>query len=129
MLRPDLDDISVMALSPGYFETENTDDMISDWVALLDTVFGGYTIDRVGYFVNSLHWRSDRVKLIQKDGRLVAQSVTWHEVSLWPRSGHVLWVAVLPEHQRKGIGSYLLNKTLHHFVADFGFLPCETALS
>jgi mycothiol synthase len=118
MLRPDLDEISVMTLSLGYFETKNTDDMIPDWLALLNTVFGGYTIDKVSYFVDSPHWCSDRVKLIQKDGSLVALSVAWQEVPLWPKSGNVLWVAVLPKHQKRGLGLYLLSQTLRHFAKE-----------
>lgn len=118
MLRPDLDNIPDMTLSNGYSVVINTDDMLPDWVELLDKVFAGYTIDRIRYFLDSQQWHSNRVKLIQKDGSLVALSVAWYEVTLWPRSGHVLWVAVLPEHQRKGIGSYLLSQTLHHFSGE-----------
>ena len=46
MLRPDLEKIPDMPLFPGYFETVNTDDMLSDWVALLNKVFGSYAISR-----------------------------------------------------------------------------------
>ncbi len=110
MLRPDLNEISDIALPERYTVIKNTDDMLSDWVALLNAVFGGYTINRVRDQVDSPRWSPDRVKLVQQDGTLIALSVAWHEEALWPKSGHVIWVAVLPKHQGKGLGSYLSAK-------------------
>lgn len=118
MLRPDLDDIAPFILPKGYSILQNTDSLLPGWIALLDKVFGGYTVNRVRYQTDSPNWSPDRVKLIQNSSTIVALSVAWYEEELWPKSGHVIWVAVLPRHQGKNLGRYVLNLALRHFFEE-----------
>ena len=120
LLRPDLRNIPELKLPEGYVELSNCDLLLSEWVSLLDTVFpaGGYTLDRVRPLVESGIWNVDRVKLVAREEQIVALSMAWHEPALWPFSGFVYWVAVLPEHRNLGLGTFVLNRVLQHFASE-----------
>jgi mycothiol synthase len=120
LLRPDLKNIPELKLPEGYVEVPNSDSLLSEWVSLLDTVFpaGGYTIGRVRAQTESLKWNVDRVKLVARENRIVALSMAWHEPELWPHSGFVYWVAVLPQHRNRGLGTFVLTRTLQHFAEE-----------
>jgi len=120
LLRPSLKNIPELKLPEGYVEVPNSDSLLSEWVSLLDTIFpaGGYTIDRVRPQVESSKWNVDRVKLVAREKQLVALSLAWHEPALWPHSGFVFWVAVLPEHQNRGLGTFVLTRALQHFAGE-----------
>ena len=79
---------------------------------------GGYTIDKVRPQVESGRWNVDRVKLVAREKQLVALSMAWHEPSLWPHSGFVVWVAVLPEHRNRRLGTFVLTRALQHFAGE-----------
>ena len=119
LLRPDLRNIPELKLPDGYMELPNSDLLLSKWVSLLDTVFpaGGYTLDRVRPLVESGIWNVDRVKLVAREEQIVALSMAWHEPALWPFSGFVYWVAVLPGHRNSGLGTFVLNRVLQHFAS------------
>ena len=121
MWRPHLQDIDVVPRLPGgYQELTNTEERLPEWVDLLNAVFGGYTVEGIrrgpGSILDAPHWDVGRVRLVGKEGRPVAISVAWEERSLWPRSGHVFWVAVLQGHRGRGLGRYVLTRALQHFA-------------
>ncbi len=120
LLRPDLKNIPELKLPEGYMELPNSDLLLSEWVSLLDTVFpaGGYTLGRVRPLVESGMWNVDRVKLVAREEQIVALSMAWHESALWPFSGFVYWVAVLPEHRNLGLGTFVLNRVLQYFAGE-----------
>jgi mycothiol synthase len=66
--------------------------------------------------VESSMWDVGRVKLVAREEQIVALSMAWHEPALWPFSGFVYWVAVLPEHRNRGLGTFALNRVLQHFA-------------
>ncbi len=118
LLRPDLKNVPELKLPEGYVELPNCDLLLSKWVSFLDTVFptGGYKLDRVRPLMESAMWNVDRVKLVAREEQIVALSMAWHEPALWPFSGFVYWVAVLPEHRSLGLGTFVLNRVLQHFA-------------
>lgn len=120
LLRPDLKNIPRFRLPEGYMELPNSDLLLNEWVSLLHTVFpaGGYTLDRVRPLVESGMWDVGRVKLVAREEQIVALSMAWHEPALWPSSGFVYWVAVLPEHRNLGLGTFVLNRVLQHFASE-----------
>jgi len=120
LLRPDLENIAESELSDGYAEISNNDSLLGEWVSLLDKVFPetGYTIDRVRHLLESDDWNINRVKLVAGNCEIVALSMAWHEAELWLHSGFVYWVAVLPEHQSQGLGTFVLNKVLKQIKSE-----------
>jgi mycothiol synthase len=117
MQRPHLREVPQPLLPPGYAEVEHTEDLLPQWVSLLDTVFGGYTIDKVrAENLQAAQWDVRRVKLVAHEGSLVALSMAWHEPALWPHSGFVFWLAVRPEHRRRGLGTFALCRALQHMA-------------
>jgi mycothiol synthase len=118
LLRPDLKNVPELKLPEGYMELPNSDLLLNEWVSLLHKVFpaGGYTLDRVRPLVESSMWDVGRVKLVAREEQIVALSMAWHEPALWPFSGFVYWVAVLPEHRNRGLGTFALNRVLQHFA-------------
>jgi len=116
--RPHLDGLPDVPLPHGYRQLANSDALLPKWVGLLDTVFGGYSIDRVRPNIESDLWDPDRVKLVAKADQIVALCMAWHEPRLWPRSGFVFWVAVVEGHRRRGPGSFVLGQALEHIARD-----------
>ncbi len=116
--RPTLTGIPELSLPSGYSEQPNSDARTEAWVGLLNSVFGGFTVDSVRPQINSNRWNSDRVKLVAKDDELVAISMSWHEPELWPHSGFVFWLAVSERHRGRGLGSFVLTRALKHMAQD-----------
>ena len=127
VLRPDLRNIPEPELPEGYIEVPNSDSLLNEWVSLLNTVFpdDGYTVARIHHLLESNIWDVDRVKLVAAQEQIVALSMAWHEPELWPHSGFVYWVAVLPGHRDRGLGNFVLTRVLQHFDRD-GFRDAVT---
>lgn len=122
MYHPDLANIADPVLPTGYEEVPNTAERLPSWVSLLNTVFGRYSVAELtcgpDALLNRPAWSDERVKLVACDDTPVALGMAWHEPTLWPNSGFVFWVAVSPEHHRRGLGLFVLARVLNHSRRD-----------
>ena len=115
--HPDPSSAPDRTLPDRYIEEPGTDELVPQWVELLDAVFGGYNMDKI-WQTSSPLWDPERVKLVAHEEQLVAISMAWHEPRLWPKSGFVYWVAVRDGHRGRGLGSFVLNRALHHLAKE-----------
>ena len=116
--RPTLADIPDLTVPVGYVEQPNSDALLESWIGLLNSIFGGYSIEAVRPQLDSARWSVDRVKLVAEGDELVALSMAWREPALWPQSGFVFWVAVAKPHRGLGLGSFLLSRALQHMARE-----------
>ncbi len=78
------------------------------------------------HFFMSIH-RSypDLFLVAEADGRIVGYIMCRIERSFWGRrKGHVISIAVLPEHRRRGIATALMKEALSRMAERYGATEC-----
>ena len=124
MLRPHLRDIPAFVLPEGYQFRPFRDGDMSTWIAIQDAA-GTYELGPIteALFHEFHRGRADLLPgrcwfVVDPGGNDVGSITAWWRRRIESR-GHIQWVAVLPEHQGRGIGKAMMTRALHRLAEEY----------
>ncbi|MBE3071231.1 MAG: GNAT family N-acetyltransferase [Planctomycetes bacterium] len=113
--RANLDGLSPPRPAPPYALRQFRPGDEEPWRALLDTCFpdAGWTLHRLHeVFLDPPLWNPERVVFACRSEAPVACCAAWHEPWCSPETGMIHWVAVHPDHLRRGLGASVVAESI-----------------
>jgi mycothiol synthase len=113
-----------VSLSPGYrLRTYKAGDE-EEWANLINRSYAttpngtDYTAEKVlENWVNTPCFMPDGSFFVTHRGSMVGCFMAWREVNEGPRRGRLHWLAVDPDHRRRGIAKFLTVRVISHLQA------------
>ena len=120
LVRDDLEGLPRPVPPPGFGVRTYTDGDAAVWTRIIGAAFPEFEWDESKFearFLQKPQFAWDRLFFAtrEEDGLAVGTAMAWVEDARVLDSGCVHWVAVLPDHQRKGIGRFLTLRVLDKF--------------
>ena len=122
LVRRDLEGLPPPVPPPGFAVRTYREGDASVWTGIIGEAFPEFEWDEAKFearFLQKPQFVQDRLFFVTRDPDdcPVGTAMAWVEDPKALDSGCVHWVAVLPSHQRRGIGRFLTLKVLEKFKA------------
>ena len=117
-------DLPVVSLPSGYGLRSFRPGDEAEWAYLINRAYSttpnptDFTAEKVlEKWVNTPFFLPDGSYFVTWGGRMVGCFMAWKQVDEGPRRGRLHWLAVDPDHRRKGIARFLTVKVIRHLQA------------
>lgn len=120
--RPNLDDLPPVRIAEGYrlATASEFDNPCPNWAGVINACFADqhWTEEYIREsFISRDQYDPDGVFFIMHGNDAVSTAFTWRDEPQETREGRIRWVATLPEHRGKGLGSAVVLTAMHYLKA------------